>query len=151
MNLDIKSATIILFAVFVGVFFGSFWRATGNQFHHTNMHAYEAETGDREMLIGMKDHMIGEMMADGDYKCCLEKPCTYCIEKTPGHGEGATCTCLEDIMNGTHPCGECMGEILEGHGNRFIAKYFATAIAEELGEEHLGSIKQVERVTAFIA
>ncbi len=72
---------------------------------------------------------------NGDYACCLEKPCTYCIEKSPKHGEGATCTCLEDIMNGVHPCGECIGEILEGHGNLFIAKYFATAIAEETGEE----------------
>jgi hypothetical protein len=36
-----------------------------------------------------------------------------------------------------------MGEILEGHGNRFIAKYFATAIAEEVGTQHLDTIKQI--------
>lgn len=65
------------------------------------------------------------------------------MQSTPGHGEGATCSCLEDIMNGVHPCGECIGEILEGHGNRLIAKYFATAISEEVGAEHLDTIKQI--------
>lgn len=98
---------------------------------------------DREMFVGMKNQMIGEMVADGNYRCCLEKPCVYCIEKTPGHGEGATCNCLEDIVTGVHPCGECIGEILEGHGNRFLAKYFASAIAEEVGEQHLDTIKQI--------
>jgi hypothetical protein len=83
------------------------------------------------------------MIDKGNYKCCLDKPCTYCIEKTPGHGEGATCTCLEDVINHKHPCGECIGEILEGHGNRFLAKHFASSIAEEVGEEHLDSIKQI--------
>jgi hypothetical protein len=46
-------------------------------------------------------------------------------------------------MNGVHPCGECIGEILEGHGNRFIAKYFAKSIAEEVGEQYLDVIKQI--------
>ena len=36
-------------------------------------------------------------------------------------------------MNGKHPCGECIGEIMEGKGNALIAEYFATAIAEEVG------------------
>jgi len=76
----------------------------------------------------------GTNLADGKYKCCLDKPCTYCIEKTPGHGEGSTCLCLEDVINGVHPCGECIGEILEGHGNQYLAEYFAKAIAEKTGE-----------------
>lgn len=109
---------------------------------HAQMH--ELGMGDeREMFVSMKNQIIGENLADGKYKCCLEKPCVYCIEKTPGHGEGSTCTCLEDVMNGRHPCGECIGEILEGHGNRFLSKYFASAIAEEVGEEHKSTIKQI--------
>ena len=97
----------------------------------------------REEFVSEKEQMIGEMMAHGNYKCCLEKPCVYCIEKTPGHGEGATCSCLEDVVNGRHPCGECIGEILEGHGNRFLAKYFASAIAEEVGEDHIDTLKEI--------
>jgi len=42
-----------------------------------------------------------------------------------------------------HPCGECIGEILEGHGNPYLAEYFAAAIAEEVGEQHLEILKQI--------
>ena len=97
----------------------------------------------RSEFLSEKDHMTAKMIAEGNYACCLERPCTYCIEKTPKHGVEATCTCLEDIMNGVHPCGECIGEILEGHGNKFLAKYFATALAEELGEQHKGTIQKI--------
>jgi hypothetical protein len=83
------------------------------------------------------------MRGEHKYRCCLEKPCVYCIEKTPGHGEGAACECLKDIMEGVHPCGECIGEILEGHGNPLIAEYFAQSIAEEVGEEHLDTLKEI--------
>ena len=136
MKIDLKTIAIVLPILLIGFVFGRYWGAMG-------MHGYEEEMGNREMYIGMKDQMIGEMIADEDYKCCLEKPCAYCIEKTPGHGEGATCKCLEDVMNGVHPCGECIGEIMEGHGNRFISKYFARAIAEEVGLDHLETLKLI--------
>ena len=88
----------------------------------------------RSDFILTKNSIQGDMLQRGQYKCCLEKPCTYCIEKTPGHGEGAECNCLADLINGVHPCGECIGEILEGHGNPYLKEYFAIAIAEKTGE-----------------
>lgn len=97
----------------------------------------------RAMFVAQKEGMIGKLIMDGKYRCCLQRPCTYCIEKTPGHGEGATCDCLADVVNGKHPCGECIGEILEGHGNPYLAEYFAVAIAEEVGEKHLGTLHQI--------
>jgi len=100
MNLNIKSIAIILPFLLLGIIFGRYWSVSGMFSHHMQEHGHEGEMGDRDTFVGMKDDMIGEMIADGNYKCCLEKPCTYCIEKTPGHGEGATCLCLEDIMNG---------------------------------------------------
>ena len=90
---------------------------------------------EREKFLDLKYKIQQSLLKQGKYKCCLEKPCTYCIEKTPGHGEGAECDCLSDIMNGVHPCGECIGEIFEGHGNTYLAEYFAEAIAEKTGEE----------------
>ncbi|MBS1269591.1 MAG: hypothetical protein MAG794_00542 [Gammaproteobacteria bacterium] len=90
----------------------------------------------REMVVAMKGHMHGELLPVRAYRCCLDKPCSKCLEKTPGHGIGATCDCLADIMNGKHPCGECIGEIMEGHGNPLISEYFAAAIAEEVGERY---------------
>lgn len=142
MKVNIKLLPFFVIFVILGFFFGRYWGANIAHQKHMQEH-HMGGTDDRGMFVGMKNQMIGEMVADGNYKCCLEKPCVYCIEKTPGHGEGATCNCLEDIVTGVHPCGECIGEILEGHGNRFLAKYFATAIAEEVGKQHLDTIKQI--------
>ncbi|MEE8325262.1 MAG: hypothetical protein V3R31_06355 [Candidatus Humimicrobiaceae bacterium] len=97
----------------------------------------------RDHFVSLKNNMQLELVEDREYKCCLMKPCTYCIEKTPGHGEGASCNCLKDIVEGVHPCGECIGEILEGHGNPNLAKYFANAIAEKVGEEHIQTFKEI--------
>lgn len=97
----------------------------------------------RTDFLSIRDSIVGELITEEKYRCCLEKPCTYCIEKTPKHGEGASCNCLEDVVTGVHPCGECIGEILEGHGNQFLAKYFATSIAEEVGKTHLDELKGI--------
>ncbi|MAF20804.1 MAG: hypothetical protein CMI55_03935 [Parcubacteria group bacterium] len=97
----------------------------------------------RQEFVEQKQEIISTLIDQGQYACCLEKPCVYCIEKTPGHGEGATCHCLQDVVEGRHPCGECIGEILEGHGNKYLSQYFAAAIAEEVGQEHLETLKQI--------
>lgn len=97
----------------------------------------------REHYLSYKDTMIHEQIQEGDYACCLKNPCAYCLEKTPGHGEGATCDCLADVVNGRHPCGECIGEILEGHGNPFLAEYFARAIAQEVGEKFYTPLTEI--------
>jgi hypothetical protein len=94
-----------------------------------------------EQFLTLKETIQSEHMENSNYRCCLEEPCTYCIEKTPGHGEGSTCHCLKDLVEGVHPCGECIGEILEGHGNPYLAKYFAKAIVEKTGEE--AAIKRI--------
>ena len=143
----LKLLPFLIIFITLGFFFGRYWGANTThqqhmQEHHTEGHLMDG-MDDREVFLGMKNQMIGEMTAEGNYKCCLEKPCVYCIEKTPGHGEGATCNCLEDVVTGVHPCGECIGEILEGHGNRFLAKYFAKAIAEEVGEQYLETIQKI--------
>jgi hypothetical protein len=107
--------------------------------NHSTMNTEEK----REHFISLKNNMQLELIDDREYKCCLEKPCTYCIEKTPGHGEGASCNCLKDVVEGVHPCGECIGEILEGHGNPNLAKYFANSIAEKVGDEHIQTLKEI--------
>jgi hypothetical protein len=106
-------------------------------------HAVASVEEKRAHFIELKEDIQQTMKEELGYRCCLETPCVYCIEKTPGHGEGAVCDCLADIVNGVHPCGECIGEILEGHGNPLLAEYFATAIAEEVGEQHLSMLKRI--------
>lgn len=88
--------------------------------------------------------IISYHKANGDYKCCLAKPCTYCLNsKSASHGEGTTCDCLTDVIESRHPCGECIGEILEGNGSKYLTKYFASSIAEEVGQEHLPTLKSI--------
>jgi len=114
--------------------------------------AWKAPMGDRAMVEKMKQEMsdrekgestaekpsneIKKLLAAGKYKCCLNKPCSYCLKE----GE---CECLDSIMNGKHPCGECIGEILEGEGNPLLAEYFASALAEEIGEKYKPVLKQI--------
>jgi len=94
-------------------------------------------------IISEKDEGIKNLLAEGRYKCCLTKPCSYCFSDPDHQDEELVCDCLEDIMNGEHPCGECIGEILDGNGNALISEYFATAIAEKVGENHLVALKQM--------
>ena len=140
---------IFLIITLIGTYFYAPVIARNHAHDHLAMHKnMETEMGSniaehREMYLAHKNLMVSNQLLDGKYKCCLETPCNYCLEKTPKHGEGASCSCLEDVMNGLHPCGECIGEILEGHGNKYIAAYFATAIAEEVGITHLPTLQQI--------
>ncbi|MBR9707580.1 MAG: hypothetical protein GOV15_04040 [Candidatus Diapherotrites archaeon] len=133
-------------SLLVGLVLGAF---TGPMFLMSGMDMSDAgEMSDdmdsmRDSFISLKQDIQGHMMSEEMYSCCLETPCVYCIEKSPGHGEGAECSCLDDVMNGVHPCGECIGEIMEGHGNVFLAPYFATAIAEKVGVEHTLHLKEI--------
>lgn len=94
-----------------------------------------------EEFSSMKEEMQQDMMMDGKYRCCLENPCNTCVDLDPWHGEGASCDCLADIVDGKHPCGECIGGILAGRGNPYLKEYFAVAIAEEVGE-----LEAIERI-----
>ncbi len=98
---------------------------------------YNKEVG-TEVEEGIKN-----LLAEGRYKCCLENPCSYCFVDKEHQDKDLVCDCLTDIMNGKHPCGECIGEILEGKGNALIAEYFATSLSEEVGEQHLETLQKI--------
>jgi hypothetical protein len=131
-NVHKYGAVLIIALLFVVTFIGGM-----NSFHIMSM------DHKRGVFISLKEDMQHENMKNHDYRCCLEKPCTYCLEKTPGHGEGSTCDCLKDLIDGVHPCGECIGEIMEGHGNPYLSEYFARAIAEKVGEEHKPTLMKI--------
>lgn len=78
-----------------------------------------------------------ELISHGKYKCCIEKPCNYCLIKYQ------ECDCMDEVVNGESPCGECIGEILEGEGNPYLAEYFARSIAKEIGSKYLEMLKQI--------
>lgn len=150
-SLTVVGIILILVIIFSGPLFMiglsvmNVWPGYGMGMMHASNYDYGHMSMEDSRLsyIEHRNDIADDMRDMGDYACCLIKPCSYCIEKTPGHSEGASCHCLDDIMNGEHPCGECIGEILEGHGDKYIAMYFARAIADELGMEYLDTLKQI--------
>ncbi|MFV1917016.1 MAG: hypothetical protein ACC618_00800 [Patescibacteria group bacterium] len=87
--------------------------------------------------VALADNIRGELAKEGEYNCCIEEPCTYCL-----YDEGE-CQCRQDILDGEHPCGECIGEILEGKGLVELKPYFAKAIAHKVGSQHEGHLQEI--------
>lgn len=133
----------IVLVFIAGIFGGYFIKPSAPSEDHLAAIKSESVGEQREDFIVLANNIKADMARQGKYDCCLEKPCTYCIEKTPGHGEGAACECMDDILNGEHPCGECIGEILEGHGEKELVPLFAKAIAHKVGEEHLKHLEEI--------
>ena len=138
-NRTVITSVLVIFFLFISVFIAAPHVSAMHMYMMSKMSVDEK----RDAFISLKSSIQDELRPQVKYRCCLESPCMYCIEKTPKHGEGAACDCMKDIMEGHHPCGECMGEILEGHGNVFLAKYFASALAEEIGEDHTDALKAI--------
>ena len=107
-------------------------------------HSAKQFSSESNKEVGMEvGEGIKNLIATGRYKCCLTNPCSYCFTDKEHQDRELVCDCLVDIMNGKAPCGECVGEILEGRGNPLIAEYFATAIAEEIGAKYLSTIQDI--------
>lgn len=133
----------LVLVLIAGVFFGYFIKPSAPPEDHLAMITKKSTAGQREDFIALANNIKAEMAKQGKYNCCIEKPCTYCIEKTPGHGEGAACECMDDILAGRHPCGECIGEILEGKGEKELVPYFAKAIAHKVGAQHEAHLQEI--------
>ncbi len=134
-------ATLIFAIVLMGMQAINHSASMNNTTSSKIMYLSESETN--KELAEKVEIGIYALIADGRYKCCLETPCTYCFTDREHHDNKLVCDCLTDIMNGKAPCGECIGEILEGEGEKLIAEYFATSIAEEMGYEYLDMIQQI--------
>jgi len=91
----------------------------------------------REALVSIGDDLKTDLVKRGEYDCCLVSPCNYCL-----YDEGS-CECREDILAGKHPCGECIGEILEGKGMLELKPYYAEAIAHKVGAEHENHLQEI--------
>lgn len=137
----IAIGSIILIIFFIGIFQNNF---TDNHHNMKEMDMDQMSMDEKhDHFISLKNSIQDDMRMQHKYRCCLEKPCASCLSLTPWHGEGAECDCLSDIVNGVHPCGECVGGILAGRGNPYLVEYFAEAIAEKVGEEHLSTLKKI--------
>jgi hypothetical protein len=135
----------IFFVVIAGILVGYFINSLASPTVPATDTSFSGKSVEDKRLIwlNLSDNIRGEMANKGKFSCCLEHPCFYCIYKTPKHGEGAACECAKEVLAGKHPCGECIGEIMEGHGDPVLAPYFAAAIAEEVGSQHKDELKKI--------
>lgn len=144
--MNITKSSLILGLVLVliaGLFIGYFIKPSAPLKDHLAMIKKMSINEQREAWMDIADNIRGKLAMEGKYDCCLKEPCWYCIQKTPKHGEGAECTCRQDVLRGKHPCGECIGEILEGHGLRELKPYYAKALAEEVGSQHEAHLQEI--------
>ena len=107
------------------------------------MKAFHDENSMRLAIASEQKAAIHQLIKEGKYRCCIENPCSYCFLNSTPEEDGTVCDCLDEIINGEHPCGECMGEILEGNGNKYLSEYFPAAIADEVGGQYLDTLKNI--------
>jgi hypothetical protein len=140
-----KSSLILdlVLVLIAGMVFGYVIKPSGPSEDHLAMIKNKSIADQRADWMALADNIRGKLAMEGKYDCCLEKPCWYCIQKTPEHGEAAECTCRQDILDGRHPCGECIGEILEGHGEKDLVPFFAKAIAHKVGSQHEVHLQEI--------
>lgn len=91
----------------------------------------------RASWIAVGDNLKAQLAMAGQYDCCIANPCNYCL-----YDEGQ-CACRQSILAGEHPCGECIGEILEGNGMTELKPYFAKAIAHKVGAQHEEHLQRI--------
>ena len=77
---------------------------------------------------------IQKLAKEGRYRCCLAEPCLYCYARFGNRPQGEVCDCLDEVVAGELPCGECLGEIIEGEGNRYLKDYFPSVVERAVAE-----------------
>ena len=69
--------------------------------------AHEAR---RQELEGMIRAYVGELQADGRYRCCISVPCTTCAMLA------GSCACADGLRRGEPVCDECAMMWQRGQG-----------------------------------
>lgn len=60
-------------------------------------------------IIKERDYAIDQAVAMGDYKCCINPPCTMCYMEANqwNNFTAGTCACDDLIAQGKDPCPQC--------------------------------------------
>lgn len=71
----------------------------------------------RERIIKERDVAIQNAVRDGNYRCCVDPPCTMCfMEANQWNNQTAgTCACDDLIAEGKEPCPQCGRSIEDIH------------------------------------
>lgn len=63
-----------------------------------------------EEIIAKRDIAIQKAVEEGDFKCCINPPCTMCFMEANqwNNFQPATCACDDLIAQGKEPCPQCV-------------------------------------------
>jgi hypothetical protein len=62
-----------------------------------------------QRIISQRDYAIDQAIARGEYRCCLNPPCTMCYMEANqwNNFTVGTCACDDLIAQGKEPCPQC--------------------------------------------
>ncbi len=62
-----------------------------------------------QRIISERDYAISQAIARGDYRCCINPPCTMCYMEANqwNNFTAGTCACDDLIAQGKEPCPQC--------------------------------------------
>lgn len=69
-------------------------------------------------IIEQRDYAINQAVLAGDYRCCINPPCTMCYTEGNkwNYGKAGTCACDEFIARGEDPCPQCVKGLIKDTG-----------------------------------
>ena len=103
-----KYSVFIAIGVLVGIGAGvvmTLLTSPGNAMDYHSMEPGELHS----FVVEARDHGIHEAHERGDFRCCIDPPCTMCyMEANPwNYFEAGTCACDDLIAKGEEPCPQC--------------------------------------------
>jgi len=72
-----------------------------------------------KQIIKERDYAINQVVARGDFRCCINPPCTMCYMEANqwNNFTAGTCACDDLIAQGKEPCPQCERELCDGEGS----------------------------------
>lgn len=70
-------------------------------------------------VIKERDYAISQAIARGDYRCCINPPCTMCYMEANqwNNFTAGTCACDDLIAQGKEPCPQCKSGLINDTGS----------------------------------
>jgi len=68
-----------------------------------------------QKIISQRNYAIQKAKDEGNYKCCIEPPCTMCYSEANqwNNQTAGTCACDDIIAQGKEPCPQCKRGLCE--------------------------------------
>jgi hypothetical protein len=100
----VLKASVIVILLSIGVILG-YLLFSSNEVAFENLGSVEMH----QKIISQRDFAIQKAKAEGNYKCCIEPPCTMCYSEANqwNNQTAGTCACDDLIAQGKEPCPQC--------------------------------------------